>query len=197
MILTKETSVPDAALPVDALKHHLRLGSGFAASTVQDPVLTSFLRAAMAAIEARTGKALLQRDFVLTLERWDDPEAQPLPIAPIAHLSQVTITDRTGTAEYPDIFRFRTTADMHAPRLRYQQRLLPRIPEGGSAEIRFTAGYGETCDDLPADLVQAVMLLAAHYYEYRDATALGEGCMPFGVTSLVARYRQMRVGFTS
>ena len=37
------------------------------------------------------------------------------------------------------------------------------------------------------------MLLAAHYYEYRDTTALGEGCMPFGVSSLIQRYRVSRI----
>ena len=44
-----------------------------------------------------------------------------------------------------------------------------------------------------ADLAQAVMLLAAHYYEYRDETALAEGCMPFGVASLIERYRIVRL----
>ncbi len=38
------------------------------------------------------------------------------------------------------------------------------------------------------------MLLAAHYYEYRSETALSEGCMPFGVASLLARYRNLRLG---
>ena len=47
--------------------------------------------------------------------------------------------------------------------------------------------------DLPADLGQAVLLLAAHYYEFRHETQLGDGCMPFGVTSLIERYRTVRV----
>ena len=47
------------------------------------------------------------------------------------------------------------------------------------------------------NLAQAVLLLAAHYYDYRAETALGQGCMPFGVTSLIARYRPLRVGFGS
>ncbi|MGB1209276.1 MAG: head-tail connector protein, partial [Paracoccaceae bacterium] len=68
------------------------------------------------------------------------------------------------------------------------------IPTGGMAQIHFTAGFGPTFGDVPADLRQAVLLLAAHYYEYRDETALSEGCMPFGVTALLARYRKMRLG---
>jgi len=38
-----------------------------------------------------------------------------------------------------------------------------------------------------------VLLLAAHYYEHRTETALGEGCMPFGVASLIERYRKVRL----
>ena len=42
-----------------------------------------------------------------------------------------------------------------------------------------------------------VVLLAAHYHEYRDETALAQGFMPFGVSSLIARYQPMRIGFAS
>jgi uncharacterized phiE125 gp8 family phage protein len=55
------------------------------------------------------------------------------------------------------------------------------------------AGYGAAWSDLPADLAQAVLMLAAHYYEYRHDTALSGGCMPFGVTSLLERYRPLRI----
>lgn len=79
------------------------------------------------------------------------------------------------------------------PRLMPAGGTLPGLPEGGAVEVRFSAGFG-AWGDLPADLAQAVLLLAAHYYEYRDETALAEGCMPFGVTSLIARYRRLRVG---
>ena len=55
------------------------------------------------------------------------------------------------------------------------------------------AGYGPTWAEVPADLAQAMLMLAAHYYEYRSDTALGAGCMPFGVTALIERYRQVRM----
>lgn len=195
MMLIEETQVPDAALPVAALKRHLRLGSGFAEDDVQDAVLGSFLRAALAAIEARTGKALIARGFVWTLHGWRDQEGAGFPVAPVSAVSQLAVTDRFGAAEIIEPARYRLEPDGQVPKLRPQGAALPSIPEGGAAEIRFTAGYGAGFDDLPADLAQAVLLLAAHYYEYRDETALGQGCMPFGVTSLIARYRPMRMGF--
>ena len=44
MMLIEETTVPDAALPVDEFKAHLRLGTGFGEDNLQDSVLKSFSR---------------------------------------------------------------------------------------------------------------------------------------------------------
>lgn len=192
MMLVEETTVADAALPVDAFKAHMRLGTGFAESTVQDAVLISFLRAAMAAIEARTGKMLIARTFVWNLTAWRDAQGQALPVAPVASLDAVTLVDRVGTPTVLDADSYRLGADTHRPRLRPAGACLPRLPQGGAVDIRFTAGFG-TWDDVPDDLAQAVFLLAAHYYEYRNETGLGQGCMPFGVTSLIERYRPVRI----
>jgi uncharacterized phiE125 gp8 family phage protein len=73
-------------------------------------------------------------------------------------------------------------------------RNLPRIPRGGHAEIRFTAGYGEDWGAAPADLRQAVFLLAAHYYESRSDAGGPSGAMPFGVLVLIEAHRAMRLG---
>jgi uncharacterized phiE125 gp8 family phage protein len=194
MILVEEAQVPDAALPVEALKRHLRMGTGFAEDTVQDAVLASFLRAALAAVEARTGKALIARPFVLTLHRWRDPAAQALPVAPVTQIAELVLVDGFGAAQVIAPERYRLERDPVAPLLRARGAALPAIPSDGAAEIRFTAGYGAVFDALAADLAQAVLLLAAHYYEYRDETALGQGCMPFGVTALLQRYRPVRMG---
>lgn len=195
MMLTEETLVPDAALPVDGLKRHLRLGSGFAEDDVQDSVLAGFLRAAIAVIEGRTAKTLIARTFLLSVPDWAAPDAQPLGTAPVQSLDSVRLIDRHGTSSVVAPTAYRLERDAQVPRLRSIASALPVIPEGGSAEIRFTAGYVADFGDLPADLAQAVLLLAAHYYEYRDETALGEGCMPFGVTALLSRYRPVRLGF--
>ena len=79
MMLVEQTPVPTAALPVAQFKDHLRLGTGFADDGVQDDVLVAYLQAAIATIEARTGKALIARSYVWTLTAWRDLAAQPRP----------------------------------------------------------------------------------------------------------------------
>lgn len=194
MMLIEVTTVPDAALPVEEFKAHLRLGSGFGQDDVQDVVLVSFLRAAVAAIEARTGKVLIQRDFVMSLTGWRRGDAQVLPVAPVVAVTALTAVDRAGIRTDLAADLYWLERDAHQPRLRSVGHALPAVPEAGAIEIAFRAGFGAGWTDVPADLAQAVMLLAAHYYEFRHETALSEGCMPFGVTSLIERYRVMRLG---
>ncbi|WP_425071044.1 head-tail connector protein [Sagittula sp. S175] len=196
MMLVEETQVAEAALPVAALKEHLRLGSGFSETDLQDAVLASFLRAALAAIEARTSKALIQRGFVVTFEDWQERTVQKLPIAPIAAVTEITLVDGFGAAQTVAPSAYRLVKDNFAPKLR-SVGTFPSVPKDGAIEVRFQAGYGATFDAVPADLQQAVLLLAAHYYEYRDETALSQGCMPFGVTSLIARYHPIRMGLNA
>jgi uncharacterized phiE125 gp8 family phage protein len=193
MNLVELTEVPDEALPVTLLREHLRLGTGFPDDSLQDTLLAGFLRAALAAIERRTGKALLSRGFVLTLTTWRSPERQPLPIAPIGALASVTLTDAAGVATAIPLSTLRLEPDAMRPVLVALGGSLPPIPQNGSACVAVTAGYGPAWSDMPADLAQAVLMLAAHYYEYRTEVALSGGCMPFGVTALIERYRPLRL----
>ena len=193
MMLIEETAVPEAALPLPEFKAHLRLGTGFSDGDLQDAVLESFLRAALSAIEARTGKVLISRDFSWTLTEWRDRAGQALPVAPVTMILSLRLLDRNDEEEVIEPSFYKLEPDMQRPWLRPTGACLPGMPPGGRAELRFTAGYGPGWGDLPADLGQAVLMLAAHYYEYRHETALGGGCMPFGVTSLIERYRTVRL----
>jgi len=193
MILSEETDIPQAALPLDEFKAHLRIGTGFSDGDVQDAVLEGFVRAAISAIEGRTAKALIARAFTWTLWRWRNREGQVLPVAPVTGVTGLSLHMPDGAVEVIDPGLYRLESNTHHPVLRPTAALLPAIPAGGHAEVAFTAGIAAGWGDLPADLGQAVLLLAAHYYEYRHETALGGGCMPFGVTSLIERYRGVRL----
>lgn len=193
MMLIEETTFADAALPVEEFKAHLKVGTGFEDDTLQDETLISFLRAAIAAIEARTGKALLERTWAWTIHGWHNEEGEAFPVAPVGAISQILRTDGDGEDEVLALSLVRFEADMHRPLLRPRGTFLPGVPTGGSVTVRFSAGIAGDWAGLPADLRHAVLMLATHYYEYRDDTALSDGCMPFGVTSLIQRYRPTRL----
>ncbi len=193
MMLIEETAVPQAALPLVEFKTHLRMGPGFSDDDIQDGLLESFLRAAIASIEARTGKILIERTFSWSLTQWRDVDGQALPVAPVRAISSLILRDRADEEEVVDPSHYHLEMDTHRPIVRPGGAVLPVIPLGGTTEITFVAGIAPDWAGLPSDLAQAVLLLAAHYYEHRHETALGGGCMPFGVTSLIERYRIIRL----
>lgn len=192
MMLVEQTSVPSAALPVTEFKDHLLLGTGFTGASVQDPVLENYLRAAISAIEARTGKVLLEKQYTWSLTAWRETCRQALPRAPISAVTAVRLVDRLGVASVVAPTLYRLEKDNHRPVLWGATGALPVIPMSGSAEVDFTAGYGPAWSDVPDDLGQAVLLLATHFYENRNA-AVGEHVMPFGVSSLIQPYRNVRI----
>lgn len=190
-MLSEITGVADDRLPLEACKLHLRIGTSFGDDGGHDGLLLRYLRAGLAAIEARIGKALLRRPFRLRLHRWGDAHGQLLPVAPVSEVLEVRIIRADGTPEVIEPARYRLEGDLHRPRLRPVGWLLPGIPVGGVVEIDFAAGFAEDWTEVPADLGQAVLLLAGAYHE-GDGSGAGEAAMPFGVMALIERWRDIR-----
>lgn len=190
MQLRELAMLPDGALPLAALKDHLRLGAGFADDEAQDAVLRGWLRAALAAIERRIDKVLIERDFRLILPQWNTGDSQVLPLSPVSALLAVQLYDGQGVVTPLDTTRWGLVQDAHRPRLEGPYLSLPALPKGGRVEITLTAGFG-TFAEVPADLQQAVLLLAAQYHDQRHEPG-GPQALPFGVSGLLAPWRVVR-----
>lgn len=191
MLLTELSQSAGADLPIAALKDHLRIGSAFGADTLQDGLIESHLRAAIAAIEARIGKVLLTRRYRLTLADWRGLSEQPLPLAPVSAVISAVMFDANDT-EIP-VSAFKLIQDTHRPKLVARGTLFAHVPTDGRVEITFDAGFGPVWGDVPADLAHAVILLAAVYYDQRhDLAAMAQG-LPQPVQVLIERWRNVRV----
>ena len=191
MLLIEQTKVPDGALPLGAFKDHLKVGSGFGAPDGQDAVLLTCLRGAMASVEARTGKSVIERRFRWRITAWRDLGRQVLPVAPVQAIEEVRVVSLSGQATVIDPGAWRLEPDTHRPALVARGLVLPTIPVGGAAEVVFDAGYGPAWSDVPADLAQAVMMLAAHLYETRGADATP--ALPESIAALLAPHRLVRL----
>lgn len=192
MMLTEETPVPTAALPVEEMKDHLRMGSGFADDGLQDGLIETYLRAALGAIEGRIGKMLFQRRFLWVLDCWRDAE-QALPVSPVSGLVSVTLVDAAGAEVVVPATAYRLVKDLHRPRLAGKGAALPTIPGDGAVKVVFDAGFGTDWTDIPVDLRQAVLLLAGEYYEHRHDDGAQAAGLPFGVVTLIERWRTVRI----
>lgn len=74
---------------------------------------------------------------------------------------------------------------------------LERLVEGAQAHIERHLGFkigatfgGEDQEPVPPDLQQAVLMLAAHWFDNHEAAAEGLREIPFGVTDIISGYRE-------
>ncbi|WP_378944564.1 hypothetical protein [Paracoccus sp. R86501] len=193
MMLIEETAPAAEALPVAALRGHLRLASGFEGpdDAAETAALTGFLRAAIATIEARTGKVLLKRRFRMQLDDWRDRLGQSLPLAPVHSVEKIEIDDGNGTITSLAPEGWRLVPDSQRPVVLPTGVVLPHVPRRGSVTVSFVAGFGDSWAQVPADLAQAVILLAARYYDDRSQDGLRQA-LPFGVSALIEKWRAVR-----
>lgn len=190
MMMVELTAVPSTALPVAALAEHLRLARGFSDDGSQDATLERCLRAAYAAIEARTGKVLFARRFLLTLLGWQSLGAHVLPVAPIGQIDALRLISRAGSETVVEPTRYRLQPDLHRPVVVADGARLPVPPQAGSIEVEFTAGFSPDWVGIPADLQQAVLMLAAQFWAQEGAPDQG---IPFAVSVLLEPYRAVRM----
>src|SRR5690606_4380929 len=130
MMLIEETAPAAEALPVAALRDHLRLGTGFgiADDPAETAALTGFLRAAIATIEARTGKVLLTRRFRMQLDDWRDRRGQPWRRAPVVMVEAIEIDDGVGQVTQLPADSWRLIPDNQRPMVVPTGVILSNVP---------------------------------------------------------------------
>lgn len=185
-MLTETAAPPIGQSLIDELADHLKLSTGFGSDAEAE--LEGSLRAAVAHLEARLGLALIQRNFIWRGGVGADGSAT----APIGPVSVITSIDRVladGTTEAIDVNSW--SLDQRPLRTRFCADKYYR----DQLDIAFTAGFGVDWTDTPADLRRAALMLAAHFFENRHATASGIEILPLGVKDLIAPWRRVRIGF--
>lgn len=159
----------------------------------EDALLDALISAARRLVEATCGRILLQQDFAVIRDAWPTSGVIVLPVAPVSALLSATVEDISGgTVAVPD--GALVLKGERAPAL--LQVDLTRVPmpgpRFGGITLTVRAGYGEEAADVPADLVQAVRLAVAHFFEHRDGAGASTA-LPDQVLALIAPYRVVRL----
>lgn len=183
---------PPVETPVSIadLASHLRLSSGFADDGSEDAILDIYIRAAATAIERRTSLTLIERQVVWRLAERPCKPVQA-PTGPVSQILSASLINSAGDVATLDVSGIGLQQGAHPPRIDLTQ--LPTPGDGSHLQIGLGAGYGPSPSDIPSDLRQAVLLLAAHYYEHRTQSEGDVGPMPYGVTALIEPHRPVRL----
>ena len=193
MLLKEQWPSTHTPVPLRELAAHLRRASGFADDGSEDGLLELYLRNATSQIEQRTGQALVSRPYVLQVGSWDRNGHLTLPVGPVAMIDQIQFISPSSTVDLdPEDWVLMPGTTRQLLQGTGSGPLWP-IPHGAVAKIHFVAGYGQTWNDVPADLRQAILTLAAHLYENRYGELPLDQGMPYGVLSVVEQNRPVRI----
>ncbi|MFQ5563872.1 MAG: head-tail connector protein [Parvularculaceae bacterium] len=190
---------PPAAEPVTLaeVKAHLRVDL-----PDEDALITGLAVAARHAVEARGQIALIAQAWRFALDAPPVVEFAPFgaagagditaPLSPVASIDAVSVVDKAGATKAVDPALFETAVGATG-----RVRALSPWPAPGrkldGVRIDFTAGFPDAAS-VPDDLKQAVMFLAAHFYENREkAQSERIHSIPDAVDALIAPYRRVRL----
>lgn len=160
----------------------------------EDALLAGLIRAARSEVEAQTGIALIDQSWRLTLDRLPPDGCVLVRRHPIAEILSVTVYGPDGEAILVDPDDYEADLVSRPARLQFAQPtgILRRM---NGIEIDFRAGFGEAGPDVPDLLRRAVLVLVAHWYEFRTAYRAEDQpvSIPAGFDRLVAGYRLGRL----
>ncbi|MBA4203373.1 head-tail connector protein [Pannonibacter phragmitetus] len=184
--MTHMVTSPPAVEPVSVaeLRAQVRL-----VHTQEDALLEHYIKAARQHVEALTRRALITQTLQVMLDAWPAGRAVRLPVGPVQDVLAVNLMDGDGVPQPLPSGAWRFYRGSEPGSLRAAPGMGPVEPVNG-IQIEFIAGYGPNGSSVPEPLRQAILLLAAHWYENREASVeFGNGTMPQALDRLLSTYR--------
>lgn len=156
-----------------------------------DVLLDRLVSAATAYLDGWSG--VLGRCLISQTWRQDDwywPTSRYIKL-PFPDVSEVSIAyfDAENVKQTVDIGLFDVLQDIDGSNIWFRDEFTyPTIywDRRDGLQITMTAGYGETADKVPEAIRHAIMMLAAHWYENREAVLDGRSVLPIEVPVAVS-----------
>lgn len=171
--------------------------------THDDSLIASYITSARRLIEAYCLNSLITQNWTVTLDYKDNSEGFwvekrkiRFPMQPIQSITAVTTYDSQNNATLFDSANYRLSGNRIVLNdLCYWPSSL-RFTD--CLQIDFVAGYGNTANAVPLDIVQAMKLLVAQWYENREAISdpivlkdRSGGALSYAVTALLSAYKSI------
>lgn len=160
----------------------------------EDALIEGLIRAAREEVEATTGLALVDQGWRLTLDRIPVTKVVRIACHPVRQIISVTAFGTDGEGALVEPSDYMLDPNSRPARLWFSRRPETRRAMNG-IEIDFTAGFGEAGPDVPDTLRRTMLVLVAHWFEFRAAFGAESQpvSFPAGYERLVAPWRRGRL----
>lgn len=167
LVLTAEPKCEPVT--TDEAKEHARIDE-----TADNGLVTAMLYAARQACENYTRRAFITQSYTLFLDGWPDCPYVELPCAPLISVTHVKTYDDADVATTWSASNYYVDVATKPGRLVLRSAASwPAADRVANAiEVLFKAGYGDSPDNVPYAIKQAILETFVHFYEHRgDANA--------------------------
>lgn len=191
-----------AALMLESVVTHVGAEQDLSASPAEPldaAYLLALTEAAVAMLdgpEGRLGRCLLEQTWRLTIDH-HFPPIIGIALPPVLSIEAITYVDDAGADQTLNPSNYRVAGagawltevypayGLTWPAVRWQKEAIG---------VEFKAGYGDTADDVPAPILQAVRMLVGHWFQNREAVNVGNitSEIPLGVRTLIQPFRVYR-----
>lgn len=157
-----------------------------------DQSLTNKIAAAINHVETVAGVALFERSYQAAFACFpaDRIELGPRPISAVSEVSYLDADDVKHSLTLDTDYRIQNDETGYAvvlPIDAWPSDPAVHTTRHDAVKVNYTAGFGRTIEDIPPQALEAIVLLAGHWYENRETVLVGTISkeLEFSVNSLV------------
>lgn len=171
------------AVSLEDMKAHCRVDI-----STDDDYLTALIRTATRFAEGYTRRQFLNATYKKSVDYWggwqsycNDTAGVRFPLLssriyldypPLVSVQSITYVDSNGVTQTWASSNYQVITEAHIGFV-YSTSAPIHAWQPNGIQINYTAGYGSAASALPWQAVQAIKMLAAHWYENREPQALG------------------------
>ena len=139
----------------------------------EDTLIGNLASAARAWFEMSTNRQLITATWTYKLSTFPSSGDLVLPISPLQSVTSITYVDTDGATQTWSGAKYvvDTASDRGAVRPIYDEDYPDSRGYVGDVTVTFVAGYGNASSDVPDGALTAIKVLAANWFENREANA--------------------------
>ncbi len=176
-------------LTLQEVKNHLRIDHEH-----EDNLLADTLKAARQFVEFSSHQKCISQTWRQYESRASDSCAVTLQVGPVISIASVTAFDAEGTPTVlsPETYGLFRGED---PSVLQFSNLMAQSTASNGFEIDIVAGFGDLGIDVPDTLKRAILLLVAHWYEFRGAVSPQDQpvSLPAGFETLISQFKRVSI----